>query len=206
MPLNGCLVEVAMILSADEVIRSINGSMRLIQRRADGLKEFDVSFAGFWRSFATILLATPALLITIADQRLRSGDLAAGALFGDAALIAREAVIFAIPWVAFPILMIGFVRMMHLSQRYVGYVVAYNWSAAIAALMLAGPALLHVLGLATPALATFYTFAFAIILIQYRWFLARSSLEVTGGVAMLVVGLDIVTNVSGEILALVVFG
>jgi len=41
-----------MILTADEVVQSLKGSFRLIRREADGLRAFDVSVGGFWRSFA----------------------------------------------------------------------------------------------------------------------------------------------------------
>jgi len=184
-----------MILTADEVVRSIRGSCRLIQREADGLRAFDTSFEGFWHSFAAIILAAPAFVVAVADARLIAGKAVPGAgLFDDIGLVAREALVFVMPWIAFPALMIGFVRLMGLDRRYVGYVVAYNWSAVIVAIVLAVPALLHALGLATTALATFYALAFSIVLLQYRWFLACTALGVTGGVGLLVVGLDVATS------------
>jgi hypothetical protein len=181
-----------MILTADEVVRSLKGSLRLLQRQPDGIRAFDTSFEGFWRSFAAILLTAPAFIVLLAEQRLNAGLLVPGSgLLDDGALAAREAFVFVAPWIAFPLVMIGFARLMGLERRYVGYMVAYNWSGVIAAGVLAGPALLHVLGLATPGLATFYTLTFGIILLQYRWFLARAVLGVGGGLAALLVAVDI---------------
>ncbi|HLN07448.1 MAG TPA: hypothetical protein VK281_00550 [Xanthobacteraceae bacterium] len=184
-----------MILTLDEVIRSLKGSFRLIQREADGFRAFDISIAGFWRSFAAIVLTLPAFVALLAERRLDAGPMVGG-LFDDAGLVLREVLIFIACWIAFPLVMIGFVRLMGLERRYVGYVVAYNWSTVIAAFVLAFPAALHVLGLATPALAGFYTAAFGVIVVQYRWFLARTALCITSWLAGLVVGLDLLVNVA----------
>jgi hypothetical protein len=184
------------MLTADEVVRSLRGSFRLIQREADGLRAFDISIAGFWRSFAAIVLTLPAFVALLAERRLDAGLLVSGSgLFDDGGLVVREALVFIAGWIGFPLVMIGFVRLMGLERRYVGYVVAYNWSTVIAAFVLAFPAALHVFGLATPALAAFYTFAFGIIVVQYRWFLARTALRITSGLAVLVVGLDLLTDI-----------
>jgi hypothetical protein len=183
-----------MILTADEVVRSLKGSWRLVQREADGLRAFDVSVAGFWRSFAVIVLTLPAFVALLAERRLNAGLTPGGGLFDDAGLTLREAMIFLAAWIGFPVVMAGFVRLMDLERRYVAYVVAYNWSTVIAASVLAFPAALHVLGLATPALAAFYTFAFGIIVLQYRWFLARTALRITSGLAAVVVGLDLLVD------------
>ena len=182
-----------MILTADEVVRSLKGSVRLIQREADGLRDFDVSIEGFWHSFAAIVLTMPAFIALLAERRLASG-LGPG-LFDDPGLAIGEAFAYLAAWFAFPLVMVGFVRLMGLERRYVGYVVAYNWSTVIASFALAIPATLHVLGLATPALAAFYTLAFGVIVLQYRWFLARTALSVTSGLALLVVGLDLALDI-----------
>lgn len=185
------------ILTADEVVRSLKGSFRLIQREADGFRAFDVSIAGFWRSFAAIVLTFPAFVALLAERCLDAGPmLTGGGLFDDAGLVLREGLVFVACWIGFPLVMVGFVRLMGLERRYVGYVVAYNWSTVIAAFVLAFPAALHVFGLATPALAAFYTAAFGIIVVQYRWFLARTALCITSGLAGLVVGLDLLVNVA----------
>lgn len=185
-----------MILTADEVVQSLKGSFRLIRREADGLRAFDISIAGFWRSFGAILLTAPAFLALLAEQRLEAGLGAAGSgLFDDVGLVIRAASIYLAAWIVFPILMIGFVRLMGLERRYVGYMVPYNWSTAIAAFVVAFPAALHVLGLATGALAVFYAIAFGFIVLQYRWFLARTALSITSGLAMLIVALDLMVNI-----------
>ena len=179
-----------MILTADEVVRSLKGSLRLIRREREGLSAFDTSVEGFWHSFAAVILAIPAFIVLLADQEFRAGRFVAGGLFDDAWFVAREAAVFLAPWILFPLLMAGFVRVMGLERRYVPYIVIYNWSGVIGAVIFAVPALLHVLGMATGAHASFYTFAFAIILVQYRWFFARAALGLSADLAAAVVAAD----------------
>ena len=185
-----------MILTADEVVRSLKGSWRLIRREREGLSAFDASVEGFWRSFAAVILAMPAFIIILADQELRAGRFVPGGLFDDVWFVAREAAVFVAPWILFPLLMAGFVRVMGLERRYVGYIVIYNWSGVVAAAIFAVPALLHVLGMATGALAAFYTLAFSIILVQYRWFFACAALGLSWDLAAAVVAVDFLVAVA----------
>ncbi len=195
------------MLTADEVIRSLQGSLRLFRREPEGLDAFDFSVEGYWRSFAAILLAMPALVVALAEARVRNGVfLPDTGLFDDANLVLGEGIIFLSGWILFPLLMIGFVRLMGLGQNYAAYAVAYNWSAAVTAALYAIPKLLYVLGLATPGLATFYAFALAPIVLQYRWFLTRTTLGVSDGLAALLVGADLTIAIAFARLVRAVFG
>lgn len=182
-----------MLLTADEVERSLKGSLRLLQREADGFLALDTSLEGFRRSFAAILLTGPAFIAALADTRLGLGLPVAG-LFGDIGLVLREGAIYVVAWFTFPLLMVGFTRLMQLEDAFGGYVVAYNWSNVIAAAMLGLPAALHALGLATTAHAIIYSAAFLVVLVHYRWFLARTALRVSGGVAAVVVLAEIASQ------------
>ena len=67
-----------MIVTAEEVNRSLRGTLDLLNRRVEGLRAFDMSERGFWRSFAALWLTLPAYVVTLAFERLRLGMLAAG--------------------------------------------------------------------------------------------------------------------------------
>jgi hypothetical protein len=196
---------IGMLLTADEVGRSLKGALRLLQREADGLLVLDTSVEGFWRSYAAILLTAPAFVAVLADKRVGLG-LPAADLFGDSALVLCQAAAYLAAWIAFPVLMTGFARFMNLERAYPGYVVAYNWSNVIAAAMLALPAALHALGLATPAHALLYTAAFLLVLVHYRWFLARTALGVSNGLAALIVAIEIVSQFAILMAARAAFG
>jgi hypothetical protein len=71
----------------------------LIQREADGLRDFDISIEGFWHSFAAIVLTTPAFIALLAERRLASG-LGPG-LFDDPGLALGEGFAYLAAWFAF---------------------------------------------------------------------------------------------------------
>lgn len=192
-----------MFLFMDEIGRGLSGSVRLLQKDRGGLSQFDVSVAGFWRSFAAIALAAPALVIGVAQARIEEGEV--GSLGGGPALLLHETLPFALAWIAFPVAMIGFVRLMGLEKRYVPFVVAYNWTSVVAAGILALPSLLRVVGFATPALAFLFAIGFGVIVAHYRWFMARAALGVSGGLAAVVVAYDFaVTGLAASLVSAVI--
>jgi hypothetical protein len=188
------MTERPMIPTADEVSRSIAGSLKLINRNPDGLSAFEVSIPAFWRSFAAILLTAPAFVVALAEDRGPAGLPTDAGLFSSPALILHEAALAVACWVAFPLAMIGIVRLLDLGHRYVGYVIAWNWSAVVAATILAVPRALHVIGWATPGLAMLFAAGFGIILLQYRWFMTKAALGVSGGLAAALVIVDVALN------------
>ncbi|MFO1147184.1 MAG: hypothetical protein U1E62_02325 [Alsobacter sp.] len=183
-----------MIPTADEVSRSLAGSLKLMNRDAEGLTAYEVTVPAFWRSFAAILLTAPAFVVGLAEDRVRVGLPAEAGLFSSPSLLMHELVLAVACWIAFPLAMIAIVRMLGLGHRYVGYIIAWNWSAVVAATVLAVPRALHVIGWATPGLAMLFAGAFGIILLQYRWFLTKEGLGVSGGLAALLVVVDLTLN------------
>jgi hypothetical protein len=193
-----------MFLTTDEIGRGLSGSVRLLQKDHAGLAQFDVSLGGFWRSFAAIALAAPALVIFVARARLEEGA-ASGVEMDASSLLLHETIPFALSWIAFPIAMIGFVRLMGLQRRYVPFVVAYNWTSVVAVGILSVPSLLRVVGLATPSLALLFAAGFGIIVAHYRWFMARAVLGISGGLAAVVVAYDVaVTGVVATLFSAIV--
>jgi hypothetical protein len=183
-----------MILSLEEVGRSLGGALKLLNRDPAGLGAYEVSFGAFWRSFGAMLLAAPAFIVLLADARLQAGLPLEDGRFESPLLVTREIVLLTGCWLAFPAAMIGLVRLLGLERRYAGYVIAYNWSAVVATLILCVPHFLHVLGLATNGLAALFLAAFGFIVLHYRWFLAKAALGVSGGVAAVRVRVDVSLN------------
>lgn len=182
------------MLTADEIGRAISGSLKLLNRNAEGYEGFEVSIPAFWRSFAAMVLTAPAFVTALAFDRMQLGLPAEAGLFADGWVVAREGLVAGLAWIVFPLLMIGVVRRLGLGSRYVGYIIAYNWSAVITTAIFALPTALYVLGLATYGLSILYAVAFGIIVAQYRWFLAKTSLGISGGLAALIVAADFCVN------------
>ena len=195
-----------MMVTADEVVRSLRGTVELLNRRAEGLKAFDMSEQGFWHSFAVIWLTLPAFVVALALERHRLGLLQPG-----------ESVV-EIDWLTFvvaaghvasfltlPLGMIVVTRRLGLGERYVPFVVVTNWVLAVGVTTLSFPAAMMLLGLATPSLALLFTFAFSVILFRIHWFATKATLGVSGALAAVIVlfGLALNLAVAGTVDALV---
>jgi hypothetical protein len=180
-----------MPLAADEIRRSLNGTWQLLNRRPDGLNKFDCSLSGFVGSFAAILVAAPPFIAVLAAERLERGLAEPNAgLFDDPALALATAAAFFAAWITLPALAFGLSRILQIKYRLVPFVVAINWSSVLASFFFGLPAALYALGLATENLASVYLFAFAIIIAQMRWFIAKTALAVSSEVAAALIAID----------------
>jgi len=195
-----------MIVTADEVSRSFRGSLHLLHSRTEGPQSFDLSEAGFWRSFSAIGLALPAYVVTVAVERQRLGILGSDqAVLGSLWLDALVALGYGASFLALPIAMIGISRRLGLTDRYVSFVTVTNWIAVLGLLTLSIPGILLLIGWATPELSTFFTLAFAVLLVRTQWFATKTTLGVSGGSALAVVllGLGLNAAIAGAMQALI---
>ena len=185
-----------MIVTAEEVNRSLRGTLDLLNRRAEGLQAFDMTERGFWRSFAAIWLTLPAYVVTLALERLRLGLLQPErALLDSVGLDFVVALGQAASFIALPVAMIFVARALRLTDRYVSFVIVTNWITVTGVLVLSLPAILLLAGWATPELAMLFSLAFAIVILRLQWFATKVTLGVSGafalGIVALGIGLDV---------------
>jgi hypothetical protein len=184
-----------MIVTADEVNRSFRGTLDLLNSRAEGLKAFDMSERGFWRSFAALWLTLPAYVVSLAFERLRLG-----LLQPDRSLLDNFWVDLVVAYghvagfLALPVAMIWIARWFRLEKAYVPFVIVTNWISVIGMLVLSVPAMLMLLGWAPPGLASLFSLAFAVIIVRVQWFATKSTLSLANLPALGVVVLGIVLN------------
>jgi hypothetical protein len=184
-----------MIVTADEVNRSFRGTLDLLHSRAEGLKSFDMSERGFWRSFAAIWLTLPAYIVSLAFERLRLGILQPDRSLLDSVWIDLVvAVAHMASFVALPLAMILIARRFELTKAYVPFVIVMNWITAIGLLVLSVPAMLLLIGWATPSLASIFSLAFAVIIVRMQWFATKATLGLSSLTALGIVLLGIVLN------------
>jgi hypothetical protein len=137
----------------------------------------------------------PAYVVTLALERRRLGLALPGrSLLDDGGLAVLIAAAHAAAFVALPLAMIFVARSLKLSSRYVPFVVVTNWISVVALTVLSGPAVLLLLGWATPGLALFFTLGFGIIVLRLQWFATKVSLGVSDGLAAAVVALGVALN------------
>ena len=180
-----------MIVTADEVSRSLRGAAELMNRRVEGLKSFDMSEEGFWRSFGALWLTLPALIVFVALERRRLGLDGGGLVLAADWLTVTVVCGHLASFLALPVAMIWGTRRLGVQSRYVPFVIVSNWLLALGTIALSVPAILLLVGWATPSLARCFALAFAVIIWRVQWFATKVTLGVSGGLAAAVVGLGI---------------
>jgi hypothetical protein len=182
-----------MIVTAEEVNRSFRGAIDLLNRRVEGLNSFDMSERGFWHSFAAIWLTLPAYVVALALERQRLG-MTDGILLNHVGLDLAVALAHAGGFVALPVAMIFIARRAGLRAAYVPFVIVTNWVNVGGLLVMSLPTTLLLLDWATPALASVFSLAFAIVLLRLQWFATKVTLGVSGSFAAAIVGLGLMLD------------
>jgi hypothetical protein len=191
------------MLTIAEIRRSLDGALRLLRGDPDGLRLLDLSLGGFWRSFLAIILVAPIyLLIALAEWRITLGGASPPASLDETRFALAKTVGLGLDWLAFPVLIGLLARPLGFAGRFVPYIVAYNWSAVIAAALLAPPTLLFAGGVLGGGVALLITLVLLGIVIRYRFLVARLALGVDTVTAIGLVALDLLLSlVLGELIS-----
>lgn len=186
------------MLTADEISRSTGGAWALFKGDPQGLRSFDVSIDGFWRSFGVIALLLPAIGILIASERmfLMNQLPVNDVTFPSGAFVWSRLIGFAVGWVDYPIVLALLAVPLGIAKRYVPLVVALNWTSLIAAIPITLPHLLHVLGLAGDEMTSFLSlFALGAVL-RYQYVVTRVATGAQIGFCVGLVALDFVLSLA----------
>ncbi|MBN34907.1 MAG: hypothetical protein CMM46_09050 [Rhodospirillaceae bacterium] len=117
-----------MIPSGQEISSSLQGAWQLIFLDPNAMDHFTVTIDGFWRSFFAAVVALPYFLVAI----IWPAPAPEGApLWEPNAVLATLGYI--LSWIIFPIVAAFVARQFELTQRYIGYIIAFNWSGALVA-------------------------------------------------------------------------
>ncbi len=167
-----------------EITLALRGAFRLARRDAGGMRDFNATIAGFWRSFVAALIVAPGYAIIIGPAIAR--------LSPDNALLAVsvEIIAYVAMWAAFPLAMDHVARRIGRDAVYIRYIVAHNWSAVLQMIVFLAATLI---GASMPAGAALFLHMLALgLILFYQWLVARIALEVNGALAAAIVGLGLV--------------
>jgi len=178
------------MLDTREIERALAGTIKLMKRDSAGLYRFDRTTEGFWRSFWAILLVLPAFVLQVAGQWQFFAAHRPQAVPDHTWLLINECAALVAYWLLFPAAVLVIARLVGRETRFYAYITAANWSSVITTAVLAAPMALYLAGWATPAHAVIFTFAFVVLMAHFRWYLAKTALEVSGGVAALIVAIE----------------
>ena len=93
-------------------------------------------------------------------------------------------------WCAFPVVALVLTRLLGLDRNYVALIVAHNWSAVLQ--MAAFVAVMLLGGILPAAFGTLLVAVTTIGILVYQWFVIRTALQTSGGVALMLLLVDLV--------------
>ena len=178
------------MIPATEFVRALYGAYRLARFDAGGAAYFNNTVDGFWRSFFAALVVAPLYGIYLVARYATDEVTAPVARF-----MAVEIIAYVISWVLYPLLMASLARYLDRQNRYVDYIVAYNWAGLLQNALFLPVAMLQLAsGPVAQATEILSLIALAYIL-AYVWFVARTVLHISALTAAGLVILDMVLSI-----------
>ena len=186
-----------------EIFHSLYGAFRLLLLDQGGMRWFNVSITGFYRSFLAAILVAPIYFLTLGSggsggsggfESPGGPDVAA-----PTGLLTVQILQYLAGWVTFPLVMILITRLLELSDRYIAYIIAYNWASVIMiGIMVPASLLTEAMqtpqpGLSLTATAYYVTLVFVLF---YNWFVAQTALHAGAMAAVAIVLLDLIIGFS----------
>lgn len=149
------------------------GAWRLARLDRNGMRYFEATVDGFWRSFQAAVVAAPIYLILVL---LRTDDHPLASDPVRATLI--EVIGYVIDWTAFPLAAWYLCRAFNCSNRFLGFVVAYNWANVLQMAVFVPIALLSAEAFLPSGLVNILALAMTAAVIYYQYFITRTALEI----------------------------
>ncbi|HTV88718.1 MAG TPA: hypothetical protein VME41_06855 [Stellaceae bacterium] len=165
----------------------MSGALRLAVGDRRGLGCFDASLDGFWRSFRAAVICYPLYLFLLA-LRL---DAAQWQQSGIGTIVVVETIDYIIAWAAFPLVILSLARALRREDRFLSFMVAYNWSQVPQTALFAVIGLDGLTGLLSLSSLPGAELAAAIATLVYEWYIARVALSVGAAAAALIVVVDL---------------
>ncbi len=179
----------------NEAYQSTIGSLRLAVRDEGGFDDFNLTEAGFWRSFSAIIILAPLYLyghdIQSAAELARTAT--AEEDITEPSLVVSTVELL-IQWVAWPIAMVVIAKFTGLTAAYSRYITVYNWSAILVGVVQIIPLLLYAQGAALAELGGILMMIGLAFAIYYRWYIAYTALKTTASIASALVLADLVLS------------
>jgi hypothetical protein len=167
---------------SDYVQRHLAAAWQMMNGKADGLRELDISADGFWNSFFAIVVALPPLIVSWVSYADLSQDLSE--TFRDRmSAVAKLAVIDLASWVV-PIIGLALVaKRVGIADRFVHYVIAGNWSTAIIAWLMVPPSIVLLFAPDAHAFASLLSLVLFILSLIFDWRMTNTALGKGAAVA-----------------------
>jgi len=178
------------VISLHEMMAGLYGALRLARADANGMRWFNTTPDGFWRSFWAAALVAPMFALLLWIRYESEGMTVAPLRF---ALL--ELVSYVVAWTLFPLLMFYLAQVVERERQYYGYMVAYNWSTVWQNLVYLPLAMVSEMGVLSFAAASTLSVAVLAAVFVYIWFITRTALQVNALVAAGIVAVDFLISI-----------
>ena len=159
-----------------EIISSLYGAIRLACFDENGMRHFNISVEGFWRSFFAAVLLAPFYLISIWPEIVTPEG---GFSFWSMLV---HFVTYLAGWILFPLVAFFATDLLKLGHRFTALVVTVNWTSVLVFGLFTLCAVIATLfqGSLASLLVTFITSG----LLVYHWFVIKTALESSSSIAI----------------------
>ncbi len=168
--------------SRHEITTALFGAWRLMRFDAEGMRWFNLTIEGFWRSFFAALPVAPffALLIYLDFHRQ-----------DEPVDVGREVfvtfLVYGAGWIIVPLVMVLVTKLLGMSRGFVPMMVAYNWTTVPQIIIQALAALPGGMGLISVELSGAILFTVVVYILVFEWFVIRTALQTTAMTAVAIV-------------------
>ncbi|MDD9876343.1 MAG: hypothetical protein OXR84_02750 [Magnetovibrio sp.] len=170
--------------SAD-VAAGIAGAIKLARFDPDGFEHFDTSITGFWRSFLAAVVIAPLFMVLLVIRYI--AEPTAGSFLH---YIILECEAYVIAWFAFPLIVAYLSRALGKEDRYLGYIVAYNWAAVAQSVVYLPIVILGMTGALPQGIASVFALVAIFWILSLTFFVTRHAFDVAPGTAAGIVFMD----------------
>ena len=176
-----------------EIRASLHGALRLAARDPRGLDRFNLTVAGFWRSFLAAVVALPLFFV---ERAVADGILAALDPENDASPFALDLLVFLFTLPLAALVLLGAAWILGRTDRFAVAVIALNWLSVLTLGAVCAAELLVLMAPRTLGLFMLAVYA-AILVVEYR--VVRIALAVE---ALPAIGVVAVTTLVGNLFPL----
>ncbi|WP_420412241.1 hypothetical protein [Roseibium sp.] len=181
------------MISTSEIRAALDGSWLLLRNQPQGMNYFDQSTQGFWRSFLVIFLLAPVFLVSaLAEKKLLiSENVILSEVFPENTYWLAQFLSLGIEWVMLPLVLAVLAGPIGISRQYVPFIVVRNWTSLLAYVPYLVTGLLYLMGIIPSGIMVLLSFTCLIVVLWYRFLIARIALQASASLAIGIVFLDI---------------
>jgi len=175
--------------SSTQVVQALYGTWRFARLDRSAMRFFDLSHPGVWRSFWAAAICYP-LFVAQLLQHLDADTIAQSGLLH---ILIVETIAFVAGWAGFPLIVIGFCRWIGHEERGFDFIVVYNWSQVLQAVVSLLAAAI-VKPLLPEELGQDVDLIIYAVTIGYEWFIAVIAIGAGGWIAAAIVLFDVMLS------------